>query len=325
MTGLLLINLGSTKSPGIEDMNAYLDEFLMDEYVIDFPYWLRSIIVRKIILKSRPRKAGDNYQEIWWKEGSPLLVISERVRKKLDESLTMPVVSGMRYGQPSLYEGLKNLADKGVTEVLAFPLYPQYTMSSIKTATEKLNKVRDEHFKNIKIKTLPPFYEDPAYIDVLSKSISEEIQDKEFDKLLFSYHGIPKRHERKTSFMRDGQKISYRDQCLKTSELVAQKLGLQESQYSSSFQSRLGIDPWIKPFTKKTLQNFPKQGIKKLAVVAPAFVADCIETLGEMNIEGREDFLHAGGESFFYIPCLNDRADWLNVLKNWATDMSSSV
>ncbi len=321
MKGILITNLGSTNSPSVEDVTAYLDEFLMDKYAMDLPYWLRSLVVRKIILKSRPPKTAANYKRIWWKEGSPLIVLSNRVGQKLDQLSDMPVAVAMRYGEPSFYEGLKALADQHVEEVLLFPLYPQYTMSTFKTAVEKAKEIRDQHFPNLRLKVLPPFYEEPNYIEVLSTSITEALQGKTYDHLLFSYHGIPKRHERKTNFKRKGQKISYRDQCLTTTALTAQKMGLKEGQYSTSFQSRLGIDPWIKPFTDETLTALPQKGVKKLAVVAPAFVADCIETIDEIDREGREDFLKAGGEDFIYVPCLNDRQDWVNCLKNWADQL----
>lgn len=320
MKGILLTNLGSTKSPKVEDVKNYLDEFLMDEYALDLPYWLRSIVVRKIILKSRPPKTAANYERIWWKEGSPLIVISERLCKKLDQLLDIPVTMGMRYGEPSIQNGLQELVDRGADEVIVLPMYPQYTMSTIKTAVEKIKSLQQDLFPNLKITVLPPFYKQPDYIDLLAKSIDEVLHDKDYDYLLFTYHGIPKRHERKSHFTENGQKITYRDQCLETSRLVAEKLGLQKEQYSTSFQSRLGIDPWIKPFTDDTLKALPGKGVKKLAVVASAFVADCIETLDEIDREGREEFMSSGGEEFIYIPCLNDRDDWAEVLKSWVTE-----
>lgn len=322
MKGVLLINLGSTKSPAPEDVKVYLDEFLMDERTIDFPYWLRSLIVRGIILKTRPKKSGENYERIWWKEGSPLIVISEQLRDKVREEIEIPVEIGMRYGEPSIQNGLQKLVDQGVKEVILLPLYPQYTMSTIETAMVKAEEVRKEFFPALKFKTIPAFYDDPAYIETLSKSIAEALADVNHDHLLFSYHGIPVRHERKTNFIPQGetQKITYQDQCLRTTELVAEKLDLKEGTYSTAFQSRLGIDPWLKPFTDKTVQSFPAQNIKNLAIVAPAFVADCIETIDELGREAKEDFLKAGGEELTVIPCLNDRKDWVNTIVNWVME-----
>lgn len=323
MKGILLTNLGSTKSPDTEDVKAYLDEFLMDKYAFDFPYWLRAFIVRGIILKNRPAKTAANYKRIWWEEGSPLIVISERTRTRLAQSVDLPVAMGMRYGEPSLAKGIKELVNQGVTEILLLPLYPQYTMSTFKTAIEKAKSIQKEHYPNLKLTTLKPFYNDADYIDVLVNSIEEVLQDQTVDHLLFSYHGIPTRHERKTNFSPNGQKITYQDQCLETTRLVAKKLGLKENEYSTSFQSRLGIDPWIKPFTDDTLAELPKKGDKKLAVVAPAFVADCIETIDEIDREGREEFIEAGGEEFIYVPCLNDRKEWIDVLAKWAKNEAS--
>lgn len=319
MKGVLLINLGSTKSPAPADVKEYLDEFLMDERTIDFPYWLRSLIVRGIILKTRPKKSGENYARIWWKEGSPLIVISENLRDKVREQIEIPVEIGMRYGEPSIQSGLQNLVDQGVKEVIVLPLYPQYTMSTIETALVKAEAIRKEFFPELSFQILPAFYDDPAYINTLSQSITEGLAGVDYDHLLFSYHGIPVRHERKTNYIAQGdkEKITYRDQCLMTTALVAEKLDLKEGTYSTSFQSRLGIDPWLTPFTDKTVQAFPTKNIKKLAIVAPAFVADCIETIDELGREAREDFIGAGGEELTVIPCLNDREDWVKTIVNW--------
>ena len=318
MKGILLINLGSTKSYEVEDVKAYLDEFLMDKYAVDLPYTLRSLVVRGIILKARPPKTAENYKRIWWEEGSPLIVISERTRQKLSDLMDIPVEIGMRYGEPSLYNSVKSLVDKGVDEIILFPLYPQYTMATITTAVERVKEIKAEHFKDLKLKVLSPFYEDSDYIKVLSDKIKTSLEGKDYDHLLFSYHGIPVHHERKTNFKRNGEKITYRDQCLKTTALVAQKLGLKEGEFSTAFQSRLGPIPWIKPYTDDHIKSLPSKDIKKLAVVAPAFVADCIETIDEIDREAREDFINAGGEEFTYIPCLNDDNEWVDVLKKWA-------
>lgn len=330
MKGVLLINLGSTESPDPEDVRKYLDEFLMDERTMDFPYWLRSLIVRGIILKTRPEKTGANYERIWWEEGSPLIVISKRLRNKVRNLTDLPVEIGMRYGEPSLKSGLQKLVDKGVNDVMLIPLYPQYTMSTIETALVKISEVKKEFFPELKLSAFPAFYDNQEYIEVLSGSISENLKDLEYDHMLFSYHGIPVRHERKTSYVYDDEKanarrINYRDQCMETTRLVAEKLNLKEGTFSSAFQSRLGIDPWIKPFTDKTVESLPTKGVKKLVMVSPAFVADCVETIDELNREAKEEFLEAGGEDFTFIPCLNDRQDWAETVAQWIENWTNAA
>lgn len=325
MKGVLLINLGTTKSPNPKDVRNYLDEFLMDDRAIDYPYWLRALVVRGIILNVRPKKTAANYRRIWWKEGSPLLVISDRLRKKVEEISQLPVELGMRYGEPSIKAGLERLTARGVDEVLVVPLYPQYTMSTVETALVKVVEVKKDYFPNLKLSMVPAFYNRKDYIDVLSKSINEHIEGRDYDHLLFSYHGIPVRHEHKTNYTGEAadpkaKKITYREQCMETTRLVAEKLGLEEGKYSTSFQSRLGVDAWIKPFTDKTVRSLPEKGVDKLVVVAPAFVADCIETIDEIDREVREEFYGAGGQQFSYISCLNARQDWAEVLDGWISD-----
>ncbi|HLS29756.1 MAG TPA: ferrochelatase [Flavobacteriaceae bacterium] len=322
MKGVLLINLGSTDSPDQTDVKEFMDEFLMDKRAMDFPYWLRSIIVRGIILKTRPSKTAANYKRIWWEEGSPLIVIGKRLRDKVGNLIDLPIEIGMRYGEPSIESGLSELVDQGVKQVMLMPLYPQYTMSTIETALVEANKVKKELFPNLELSVFPPFYNNPDYIKVLSDSISEDLKGLDYDHILFSYHGIPVRHERKTNYIPrlnnpNKNKISYRDQCLETTRLVAEKLNLKKGTYSSAFQSRLGIDPWIKPFTDKTVEALPSKGVKKLVVVAPAFVADCVETIDELGREAKDDFIEAGGEEFNFIPCLNDRDDWAETIVRW--------
>lgn len=323
MKGVLLINLGSTSSPDPEDVKKYLDEFLMDERALDLPYRLRSFVVRQIILKTRPKKTAANYKRIWWEEGSPLIVLADRLRDKVEDFAKLPVEIGMRYGKPSIQAGFEKLANRGVDDVLIVPLYPQYTMATTETAIVKAMEVKKEFFPQIKLSVVPPFFDKVDYIEVLSESIKEYIEDRTFDHLLFSYHGIPVRHERKTQFLydnADGKNLTYQEQCLKTTQLVAKHLELEEGKYSTSFQSRLGMDTWVKPYTDQTVKNLPKKDVKNLVMVAPAFVADCIETLDEIDREAREDFYEAGGKDFTYIPCLNARDDWAKLIAKWTEE-----
>lgn len=331
MKGVLLVNLGSPDSTDPKDVKKYLDEFLMDPRVIDMPYWFRSFLVRGIILNTRPKKSAEAYQRIWWKEGSPLIVISERLQKKIAERTTLPIALAMRYGSMTLKNGLEELVQKGVNEILLIPLYPQFAMATTETIEVKIEALKNEFFPQLQITSLPAFYNKPEYINVLSKSISEGLENVTYEHLLFSYHGVPERHIRKSDITKSHCKIDgaccetpskahqfcYRHQCLKTTALVAKKLGLQPDTYSTSFQSRLGFDPWLQPYTDRAIERLGLNGIKKMAIVTPAFVSDCLETLEEIAMEDKEIFHQAGGKEFTVVPCLNDRDDWVTLLTDW--------
>ena len=325
--GILLVNLGSPKSTKVEDVKEYLDEFLMDEKVIDYRWFFRALLVRGIILKTRPKKSAAAYETVWTDEGSPLIVISKKIQKKLQKLVDVPVALGMRYAEPSIENGIRELVDKGITEITLFPLYPQYAMSTTETVVDKAEEIRKKHFPGVKINYVQPFYNRDIYIDCLAESIREKLPES-FDALQFSYHGVPERHIYKTDPTKTckigdccfkdelpSHPYCYRHQCFQTTELVRQKLGLDKEKVLVSFQSRLGKDKWIEPYTDATLENLPKNGVKNLAITCPAFVSDCLETLEEISVEGKEEFLHAGGEQFNYIPCLNDEDRWIEVVK----------
>ncbi|WP_340064395.1 ferrochelatase [Ascidiimonas aurantiaca] len=336
--GVLLVNLGSPDSPHPKDVKKYLDQFLMDERVIDVPYWLRVFIVRGIILNTRPKKSAKAYQKIWWDEGSPLIVLSEKLQKKVQKLTSVPIALAMRYGNPSIESGLRELANKGVNDVLLIPLYPQFAMATTETILVLAEKLRKKHFPEMSFTSLPAFYNHPDYIRVLSNSIEESLKGKDWEHILFSYHGVPERHIRKSDITRshckiDGQccktaspahQFCYRHQCYETTRQVAEYLELKEGTYSSSFQSRLGRDPWLQPFTDDTVEEFAENGTKKMAIVMPAFVSDCLETLEEIGMEAKEEFLEEGGEEFHVIPCLNDREDWVKVLSRWIDEWAVS-
>lgn len=325
--GILLVNLGSPNSTSVEDVKNYLDEFLMDEKVIDYRWIFRALLVQGIILKTRPKKSAEAYKTVWTDEGSPLIVISKHLQNKLQEIVDVPVGLGMRYGEPSIQTGIQELVDKGVTEISLFPLYPQYAMSTTETVIDKAEEVRKKFFPDIKINYVEPFYNRDIYIKALAESIKEKLP-ADFDLLQFSYHGVPERHIYKTDptktcsidncCLKDdlpSHKYCYRHQCFKVTELVREQLGLPKEKVMVTFQSRLGKDKWIEPYTDATLEGLGKKGIKKLAIVCPAFVSDCLETLEEISVEGKEIFLHGGGERFDYITCLNEDANWVNVVK----------
>ena len=332
MKGLLLINLGSPDSTSISDVKKYLDEFLMDKRVIGKSYIFRWILVKLIILNFRPKKSARAYKKIWWKEGSPLIVLSRRLFKKVSDLMQIPVALAMRYGSISIYNGLKELNDKGVDEFIILPLYPHYAMSSYETVVEKVKEEVKINFPENKIKVIEPFYDDPKYIELLSLKIKDTIKDIEYDHILFSYHGIPVSHLKisdptKThcykvqnccSVDSKAHKTCYKHQVTITTELVAKYLGLEREKYSISFQSRLANEPWLKPYTDSELERLAKEGKKNMVVVTPAFVTDCLETLEEIVMEAKEEFLEAGGENYYYVPCLNDDDNWAKLISKWA-------
>ncbi|MEC4112692.1 ferrochelatase [Myroides pelagicus] len=338
MQGILLVNLGSPKSPTAKDVKPYLDEFLMDERVIDVPYLLRAFLVRGIILNTRPKKSAEAYKKIWWPEGSPLIVISERQQKKVQELIDIPVALAMRYGEPSIKTGIEELKAKGVSDILMIPLYPQFAMATTETIDVLAKNLIKKHFPEIKLTSLPAFYNKPEYIEALAESIKSHLEGFDYDHLLFSYHGVPERHIKKSDITKSHCQINnkccvtnskahefcYRHQCLETTRQVVEKLNIPEGKYSSSFQSKLGPDKWLQPPTDDTVNEFPTQGIKKLAVVTPAFVADCIETLEEIGLEAHHEFINHGGEEFRTIPCLNDDDLWINALVTWIKEWKNN-
>lgn len=334
MKGALLVNLGSPNSTSTKDVRNYLDEFLMDERVIDVPYLMRAFLVKGIILNTRPKKSAAAYKKIWWDEGSPLIVLSQRLHKKVKENSEIPVELAMRYGNPSMKSGIQKLAEQGVTEILLIPLYPQFAMATTETIEVLAKEIVKKQFPKIKLTMVPAFYNKPDYIEALSESIQNELTKLKPEHLLFSYHGIPERHIKKSDITKSHCKIDgsccntpspahefcYRHQCYETTKQVAEKLNLKEGSYSTSFQSRLGRNPWLQPYTDQTIDNFAKTGVKKLAVVTPAFVSDCLETLEEIGMEAKHSFIENGGEEFNTIPCLNDNDDWAKTLSRWIND-----
>jgi len=331
MKGVLLVNLGSPESPTAKDVKPYLDEFLMDKYVIDVPFILRALLVRGIILQTRPKKSAEAYARIWTDEGSPLIVISKKMHKKVESLVDIPVALAMRYGTITILKGLQELHDKGVNEVLLFPLYPQHAMASTTTILVLAEELRAKHFPEMKFTTVPAFYNKPDYIQALANSIKKHLDAFEYDHLLFSYHGIPKRHIRKTDITKSHCKIDgsccntpspahefcYRHQCYETTKQVVNMLGIPEGKYSQTFQSRLAGDKWLTPYTDVEVNKMPEKGIKKLAVVTPAFVSDCLETLEEIAMEANHEFKVHGGQEFMAIPCMNDDDEWCGVVANW--------
>ncbi|XVJ66644.1 MAG: ferrochelatase [Lacibacter sp.] len=326
---ILLMNLGSPDSTSVKDLRKYLSEFLMDERVIDYPYLLRLLLVRGIIVPFRAPKSVEAYKSVWTKEGSPLLVLTRQLQKQLQQYVQEPVEIAMRYGNPTPAAAYDKLMKQvpGLEEVIAIPLYPHYAMSSYETAVEYAREVWKKKNYPFKLTFIKPYFDEASYIEALANSIAPYLQ-QEYDHILFSYHGVPERHIRKgditgTHCLKVNQccevaspahKQCYRHQCFTTTKLVTEKLNITKEKFSFSFQSRLGREEWLKPYTASRLEEMPKEGIKKLLVVCPAFVSDCLETLEEIAEEGKETFLHAGGEVFTMIPCLNIHPDWVQTL-----------
>lgn len=329
------MNLGSPDSTEVKDVRRYLDEFLMDKRVIDSPFLIRALLVRGIIIPFRAPKSAEAYKKIWTEEGSPLIVITEQLKKAVASHVDMPVEIAMRYGNPTVEYAFNRLRDQGVTEVISVPLYPHYAMSSYETAVEHARDVYSKNKYSFSLDFIEPYYKEEQYIDALVESIRPYL-DQEFDHFLFSYHGVPERHIYKGDITGShclkvpnccevnspAHKQCYRHQCLVTTKLVAERLGLPEDKFSFSFQSRLGRDEWLKPYTAVRLEELPKEGKKKILVACPAFVSDCLETLEEIAVEGKHSFMAAGGESFTMVPCLNVHPLWVKTLVNYVKDFS---
>ena len=335
--GVLLVNLGSPDSPSIGDVRKYLREFLMDERVLDMPFLVRFGIVHLAILPKRPKQSAEAYQKIWASEGSPLIVTSRKVCETLKARTDLPIELGMRYQNPSIGQAIEKLRDEGVTDLFLIPMFPHYAMSSYETAVERVRGVLAQSAPEMSLTVRAPFYDYPEYIHALVGNAAEYLA-RDFDHLLFSFHGLPERHLRKSgptdsrclidnncciqpSLVHDR---CYRAQCFKTAEAFAELAGLPTGKFSVAFQSRIGREPWLKPYTDHVIARLGKRGTKKLTVICPAFVTDCLETLEEIGIRGRQTFREAGGEELTLIPCLNEHPLWIAVLEKMINDWVTS-
>ncbi len=324
---VLLVNLGSPASTSVPDVRRYLREFLGDERVIDYPAWFRWLLLEGIILRVRPKKSAHAYEQVWTPEGAPLLVTTEKVRAKLEAAVGLPVLAGMRYGEPSIAGALERLREMGVREVLLVPQYPHYAMSSWETVVVKVYEEARRVAPELRFTTIQPFFADIDYIEALHAVAAPDLAGG-FDHLLLSFHGVPVRHLRKADSSRahcqcvpdccnvasPAHATCYRAQCLGTVKAFAARAGVPAGRYSFSFQSRLPGEPWLEPFTDRELVRLAQSGVKKLLVMTPAFTADCLETLEEIATEGKETFLGAGGREFKQIPCLNDHPAFIQFL-----------
>ncbi|WGL59632.1 ferrochelatase [Pigmentibacter sp. JX0631] len=327
-TGVLLVNVGTPDAPETKAVRRYLKEFLSDPRVIDIPAVIRFFLLRCIILPFRSPKSAHAYKSIWSKEhGSPLLMYSKQlgteVGKLLGDDYLVEV--SMRYQNPSIDEALAKLNQAGVGKIIVFPLFPQYSSAATGTVFEKVSKLIHKMWNIPQVVYVPPFYDDPLFIESFSAIAKNFLANYSADFVLFSYHGLPERHVKKSDLTKGKfcltkdnccEKIEkenqfcYRAQCFATTRLLAKKLNLSPQNYTTSFQSRLGKDPWIKPYTDLLLQELADKGYKKIAVFCPAFVADCLETLEEIQMRAREQWLEIGGEDLRLIPSLNADSNW---------------
>jgi ferrochelatase len=329
--GIILMNLGSPDSTEVKDVHKYLMQFLMDGRVIDYPFLFRKILVGGIIVPFRAPKSAEAYKTIWTNDGSPLIVFTKQLQQAVQQQVDEPVEIAMRYGNPTIESAYNNLLEKipGLEEVLAIPLYPHYAMSSYETAVEHAKEIHRKKKYSFKLNFIKPYYNEENYINGLSENIKPFLE-KDYDHILFSYHGVPGRHIRKSDPTKNhclktndccnvasvAHTTCYRHQVFTTTKLVTEKLKIPANKFSVSFQSRLGKG-WLEPFTDIRLEQMPKEGIKKLLVLCPAFVSDCLETLEEIAVRGKESFLNAGGETYEMIPCLNTNPLWVKTIANW--------
>ncbi|QFY89962.1 ferrochelatase [Magnetovirga frankeli] len=312
-TGILLTNLGTPDAPEAPALKRYLKEFLSDRRVVELHPLAWQPILRGIILNVRPKKSAAAYRQVWSEEGSPLLAIALRQTAALCQFLhqqglgEVPVELAMRYGNPSMESVLDRLMAQGLERIILLPLYPQYSASTSASTFDQLARVLMARRNIPAIDFIRSYPDEPAYIQALANSVREYQQEHgEPDRLLISFHGIPRDYADKGD--------PYPQDCATTARLLAEELGLRDEQWLQSFQSRFGLQEWLKPYTDETLKKWGKEGLDHVQVICPGFSADCLETLEEIDEENREYFLHAGGKRFGYIPALNDRADHIAAL-----------
>ena len=312
--GVLITNLGTPDAPNKKELKVYLNQFLSDPRVIELPKILWQIILKLVILQIRPSKSAEAYKQIWTDKGSPLLDIANRQLNKIQSSFSskngnIVFEVGMRYGNPSIPDALLKLQKKQVRRLLVLPMYPQYCAATTGSTFDEVTNVLQKWRWIPEMRFINQYFEEKNYIEALSNSIKSfwEKTSKP-QKIIFSYHGIPKR------YLTNGD--PYHCFCLKTTRLVKEYMGLSDDEIMTTFQSRFGREEWLKPYTSETLKELPKQGIKNIHIISPGFSSDCLETLEELEEENKEYFMESGGENYHYIPCLNDHDDHIDVFVN---------
>lgn len=320
--GILLVNLGTPDDCSTKSVRRYLKEFLSDGRVIELQSIVRWFLVNCLILPTRPKKSAHAYSKIWEKDGSPLMINSQNLTHDIQVELgsTYQVELAMRYGSYSINDALSKL--KNCNEITILPMFPQYASATTGSIIEHIFTVSKDLKVFPSFKIIRDFYQEPFFIKSQAQLIQNELQDDDY--LLLSYHGLPENHLKSSGCakgskaccvnMSNCQSGCYLSQCLKTSQLIKNKLNIDESRYTSSFQSRLGKTPWIKPYTDEVLDKLRQKGIDNLVVACPSFVSDCLETLEEIGIQAREQWLELGGKRFTLIPCLNNNPLWVKGL-----------
>lgn len=327
-TGIIINNIGTPQDYSPDAVGVYLNEFLMDKNIISIPFLIRYILVHWIIVPRRKFQSSLKYKKIWGKEKSPLLELTEKFSHELQNNLgpDYKVEIGMRYGEPNVSTALQKLLSAGVSNVIYLPMYPQYSRATVGSAIDQFRDVMKKH-PELSYKILPPFYREICYLSHQSRLLKNEIEKGRFEHIVFSFHGLPESQILKNKGCRlcdqccaDESQINsgcYRAQCFDTAKKIAQLAGLPVQHYSVSFQSRLGPTNWIKPYTSDTIEQLRQSGVEKVLVQTPSFVVDCLETLEEIGIELKNEFIMSGGSDLKLVPCLNEDKQWINDFSNW--------
>ncbi len=329
--GILLVNLGTPDDPSTSSVRRYLREFLMDKRVIDIPFVSRWLLVNLIIAPFRGPKSAKEYQKLWEDRGSPLKFYGEDLTQEVQKKLGTDyhVVLGMRYQSPSIQNALEEL--KNVESIRVLPLFPQYASATTGSVADKVMEIVKEWQVIPKMEFVSQFYDNEKFLDTIVNQAKSFMDSSEYDHFVFSYHGLPERQIFKAGISQcslgnccntcqNENRYCYRAQCFETTRLIAKKLGLKEDQITTAFQSRLGKDPWIQPYTEDVLQELASKGTKKVLAFSPAFVADCLETTLEVGETYKEEFIEAGGEQWDLVPSLNIDPKWIDCVCDLARD-----
>ncbi len=339
-TGALLVNLGTPASTEVPDVRRYLREFLSDPRVLDLPAAARRLLLEGVILPFRPRQSAEAYAKVWMAEGSPLLVHGLALREAVAKSLgdAYEVELAMRYGEPSVAGALERLMASDVERIVVIPLFPQYSSAASGSALQRVFEEVGAAWNVPTLETVGAFYEDPGFVGAFAAVAAPQLERFRPDHVLLSYHGLPERHVRKSdrsgghclqsddccAAIVDANRDCYRAQCYATSRALAGRLGLSPDAHSTAFQSRLGRTPWIRPYTDEVLPELAGRGVRRLAVLCPSFVADCLETLEEIGMRGRDQWREVGGEDLLLVPSLNAEPAWVETVAGWIRERASA-